>query len=325
MRQVAIYGKDGIGMSAAAMSFNAGLGETGEKIMNAGCDPIPNSSQFAYGGSARKAAPDNLRGDEENREPEIKGQIDFMYNIIKMHNEVKNINISLEKLYPITVIDDGYFFVFDKNEKGDKYELMRKVQTSIVVSSEILTAFHLNFYDNKPSVVISKNMLMNSGNYILVLHEFVHCFQLDNGAIEIRNGLSIHNQKIANNYNWEVDFPFPFKNQYFIDKTTELSACFSKGNYDYTEVYRNCMRAYLHKAEYEYLIWQEWKEGYARYVENLIRKELRLQLNSNILIPPFGKVHLFEIGSKYIEMLLEKEKGFNDDIVKLFHKMFFFE
>jgi len=323
MRQVAIYGKDGIGMSAAAMNFTAGLGETGEKTIDAGCDPISNSSQFAYGGSARKTAPDTLRGEGEN--PDIKGQAAFMDSIIKMHNAVKNIHVSLEKLYPITIIDDGWFYVFDKNENGDKYEFMRKVKTSIVVFSEILTAFHLNFYDMKPSVVISKNMLGNPGNNILVLHEFVHCFQLENGAVEIRNGLSIHNQKIANNYNWEVDFPFPFKNQYFIDKTTELSACFAKGNYDYTEVYRNCMRAYLHKAEYEYLIWQEWKEGYARYVENLIRKELRLQLNSNILIPPFGKVHLFEIGSKYIEILVEKEKGFNDDIVKLFHKMFFFE
>jgi hypothetical protein len=325
MRQAAIYGMDGIGRPAATRNFTAGLGEAGGKIMIAGFDPQADSSQLAYGGSARKTAPDTLRGEEENKEPDIKWQVDFMYNIIKMHNRVKNIHVSLEKLYPITVIDDGWFYVFDKNENGDKYEFMRKVKTSVVVASDILTAFHLNFYDMKPSVVISKNMLGNPGNYILVLHEFVHCFQLENGAVEIRNGLSIQKQIIANNYNWEVDFPFPFKNQFFVDKTVELAGCFAKGNYDYAEVYRNCMRAYLHKAEYEFMIWQEWKEGFARYVENLIRKELKLQLNGNILIPPFGKVHFYEIGSKFIETLVEKEKGFNDNIVKLFHRMFVFE
>jgi len=250
-------------------------------------------------------------------------QTAFLDNIIKMHDIVKNIHASLEKLYPITVINDGYFFVFDKNEAGDKYEFRRKVETSVAVPGNILTAFHLDFYDMRPSVVISKDMLGNPGNFILVLHEFVHCFQLENGAVEIRNGLSIQKQEmVKNNYNWEIDFPFPYSNEYFIDKTMELSDSFKKGRYEKIVIYRNCMRTYFHKAEYEYMIWQQWKEGFARYVENLIRKELGLQLNGNILRPPFGKVHFYEIGSKYIEMLLGKEDGLNDNIVKIFYKMF---
>jgi hypothetical protein len=147
-----------------------------------------------------------------------------MDNIIKMHDKVKNIHVSLEKLYPITVINDGYFYIYDKNENGDKYVFMRKVETSIVAASDILTAFNLGFYDMKPSVVISKNMLGDPGNNILVLHEFVHCYQLENGAIAIRNGLLIQKQEISkNNYNWEVDFPFPYNNQYFIDRTKMLT------------------------------------------------------------------------------------------------------
>ena len=122
-------------------------------------------------------------------------QAAFMDNVIKMHDRVKNIHVSLEKLYPITVIHKGYFYIFDKNEIGDKYEFKRKVETSVVVSGEILTAFVLDFYDLKPSVVISENMIGNPGNDILVLHEFVHCFQLENGAIEIKNGLSIQRQE----------------------------------------------------------------------------------------------------------------------------------
>jgi len=49
----------------------------------------------------------------------IERQIVFMNEIIRMHDEIKNIHVSLEKLYPITVIHNGYFFVFDINETGN--------------------------------------------------------------------------------------------------------------------------------------------------------------------------------------------------------------
>jgi len=250
-------------------------------------------------------------------------QAAFMDNVIKMHDKVKTVHVSLEKLYPITVIHNGYFYIFDKNEAGNKYEFKRKVETSVVVSGEILTAFVLDFYDLKPSVVISENMIGNLGNDILVLHEFVHCFQLENGAIEIKNGLSIQRQEMAkSNYTWEIDFSFPYSNKFFINKTEELARDFANGNYESVEVYRNCMRAYLHKDEYEYMIWQQWKEGFSRHVENLIRKELGLRLNGNILIQPFSRVHFYEIGNKYIEMLIKKDKGLDENIVKIFNKMF---
>ena len=69
------------------------------------------------------------------------------------------------------------------------------------------------------------------------------------------------------------------------------------------------------------MIWQEWKEGYARYVENLIRKSLEMQMNSNALRLPFYRVHFYEIGSKYIKILIEKEKGWDNNIVELFYRM----
>jgi len=323
MRQAAIYEKGGIGESVTAHNFRAGFGKMGKKTMLACGAHRAGSAQLVHGGPERKTVLNALRGEGEKRELFVDREIAFLENIVKVHSKVKNVHVSLGKLYPITVINDGYFYVFDISEIAHKYEFKRKVKTSIVVSGEILTAFILDFYDMKPSVVITKNMIENPGNDILVLHEFVHCFQLESGAIEIRNGLSIQMREMAkSNYSWEINFPFPYSNSYFINKTVELAGDFANGNYENVEVYRNCMRAYLHKAEYEYMIWQQWKEGFARYVENLIRKELGLLLNGNILTEPFGRVHFYEIGNKYIEMLLEKEKGLNENIVKLFYEMF---
>jgi len=252
----------------------------------------------------------------------IEKQIDLMDNIIKTHGEIKNIHLSLEKLYPITVINKGYFFVFDLNETGGRYEYKTKAVTSMSVSGEFLAAFPLDFYEMKPSAVISNNILDNQINYIFIFHEFVHCFQMENGEFDIRKDLSIEKQEMAkNNYSWELNFPFPYNDEYFIKNTAELSNYFLNGDYDsVVNNYKN-MKTYLHEIEFEYMIWQEWKEGFARYIENLIRKELGLQINADILKQPFKRAHFYEIGSKYIEMLIKNNKELSANIIKLFNKI----
>ncbi|WP_252891752.1 AAA family ATPase [Thermoclostridium stercorarium] len=44
MRQVAIYGKGGIGKSIITQNLTAGLGEMGKKVMVVGCDPKADST-----------------------------------------------------------------------------------------------------------------------------------------------------------------------------------------------------------------------------------------------------------------------------------------
>ena len=46
MRQVAIYGKGGIGKSTTTQNLTAGLGEMGKKIMIVGCDPKADSPRL---------------------------------------------------------------------------------------------------------------------------------------------------------------------------------------------------------------------------------------------------------------------------------------
>lgn len=66
MRQVAIYGKGGIGKSTTTQNLNAGLGEMGKKIMIVGCDPKADSTRLILGGLAQQTVLDTLReeGDE---------------------------------------------------------------------------------------------------------------------------------------------------------------------------------------------------------------------------------------------------------------------
>jgi nitrogenase iron protein NifH len=74
MRQVAIYGKGGIGKSTTTQNLNAGLGEMGKKIMIVGCDPKADSTRLILGGLAQDTVLDTLReeGDDIDLEQVLK-------------------------------------------------------------------------------------------------------------------------------------------------------------------------------------------------------------------------------------------------------------
>ncbi|HEX3021556.1 MAG TPA: nitrogenase iron protein [Lachnospiraceae bacterium] len=66
MRQVAIYGKGGIGKSTTTQNLTAGLGEMGKKVMIVGCDPKADSTRLVLGGLAQKTVLDTLREEGED-------------------------------------------------------------------------------------------------------------------------------------------------------------------------------------------------------------------------------------------------------------------
>jgi nitrogenase iron protein NifH len=67
-RQIAIYGKGGIGKSTTTQNLTAGLAELGRKVMVVGCDPKADSTRLLLGGLAQKTTLDTLRDIGENIE-----------------------------------------------------------------------------------------------------------------------------------------------------------------------------------------------------------------------------------------------------------------
>ncbi len=70
MRQVAIYGKGGIGKSTTTQNLTAGLAEMGKSVMVVGCDPKADSTRLILGGLAQKTVLDTLRDEGEDIELE---------------------------------------------------------------------------------------------------------------------------------------------------------------------------------------------------------------------------------------------------------------
>ncbi|MDR3593664.1 nitrogenase iron protein [Clostridium sp.] len=81
MRQVAIYGKGGIGKSTTTQNLTSALAEMGKKIMIVGCDPKADSTRLVLGGLAQKTVLDTLR--EEGDDIELDAILKAGYGGIK--------------------------------------------------------------------------------------------------------------------------------------------------------------------------------------------------------------------------------------------------
>jgi nitrogenase iron protein NifH len=61
IRQVAIYGKGGIGKSTTTQNLTAALAEAGKQILVVGCDPKADSTRLLLGGLHQKTVLDTIR------------------------------------------------------------------------------------------------------------------------------------------------------------------------------------------------------------------------------------------------------------------------
>lgn len=68
LRQVAIYGKGGIGKSTTTQNLTAGLVELGKQVMVVGCDPKADSTRLLLGGLAQRTVLDTIREEGEDVE-----------------------------------------------------------------------------------------------------------------------------------------------------------------------------------------------------------------------------------------------------------------
>ncbi|ROR28210.1 Mo-nitrogenase iron protein subunit NifH [Mobilisporobacter senegalensis] len=68
IRQIAIYGKGGIGKSTTTQNLTAGLVESGKKVMVVGCDPKADSTRLLLGGLHQRTVLDTLREEGEKIE-----------------------------------------------------------------------------------------------------------------------------------------------------------------------------------------------------------------------------------------------------------------
>jgi len=246
-----------------------------------------------------------------------------LQKIFHLHKEVKDIHFSLEKLYPIAIVEDNKFLVFDIDENKERYVFIKSHPTPMAIPKGIKAAFNLDFYDNKLAAVVSPEIFDSLEGYIFIFHEFVHCHQFYNCSLNIKNNLKVYQKSMKNeDYMWEINYPFPYDDLVYVEKTLKLENYFNNLDKNRVNKYYIDMKNYLDEVDYEYMIWQQWKEGFARYIENKIRDILGEKKNSSEIKVPFDRVSFYEIGSRYISLLLKVNPELNKSIEDLFYTMF---
>ncbi|MTI49915.1 MAG: hypothetical protein FH761_18955 [Firmicutes bacterium] len=258
-----------------------------------------------------------MNGDKCNYEKHLVS----LKKLVDLHSEIKDIDISLSKLYPVAIVENNNFIIFDFNEKLRKYFFVKKCSAPMTMPEGVKAAFDLQEYENKMAAVLSEDTFDTEKGYVFAFHEFVHCYQ---GTCEqkLKSDLGVYQDAMKKkDYMWEMQYSFPYEDKTFIEKTKALDMYFDATCEKRVNEYYEYMKNYLDCFDFEYMIWQQWKEGYARYIENKIRVIFGLEKNSQEITYPFNRVSFYEIGSRYIDFILRTKRELRGNVEGVFREM----
>jgi hypothetical protein len=247
---------------------------------------------------------------------------DGLQKVFEIQNMIEDIHPFLSKVFPIAIVEDNHFFVFDIDSSGKKYIFVKKAPTLMPIPKGVRAAFPLACYENKIACVISGEVFESAEGYVTIFHEFMHCHQWEICEPKLKQNLGVAKKAMSkNDYMWELNYPFPYDNSKFTKTYSLLLKALEENNHDDIFKYRIQLKQILSKDDFEYMVWQEWKEGFARFIENQIRCRFSIEENHYGIEKPFHRVSFYEGGSRFIEFLGKQKTKLLIDIDELFYKI----
>jgi len=239
-----------------------------------------------------------------------------LQKIFEVQNRIKDIHPFLEKVFPIAIVEDNHFYIFDIDSSGKKYIFVKEAPAPMLVPKGVRAAFPLDSYKDKIACVVSGEIFESLKGYALIFHEFIHCNQWEICELKLKQKLEIAQEPM-----WELNYPFPYGNSRFAETYSLFLKSLEKSEPDNISKYCSRLKKILSKDDFEYMIWQEWKEGFARFIENQIRCRLGIRENHRGKDEPFNRITFYEGGARFITFLGKQEPGLLTDIETLFYKM----
>lgn len=262
----------------------------------------------------------------------------FLARIFEVQDRVASLHPCLEHLYPVAVAEGNELAVYDVNSSGRRYDFVARVRVPMTLPDKIRAAFPLEDFGGRMAYVVTGDAFSTIEGYVEIFHEFVHCYQFEQCENDLKQTLGVATKARAeNDYMWEINYPFPYEDPRVCQEYSSLlellesadpwlprnSALGSQKSADYEEVSRcrKALRDTLDGYAFEYMVWQEWKEGFARYIENRIRNRLGLPLNLGGRIPPFSRVSFYAGGAALIGFLADSQPEVVRDLRHLFSRL----
>lgn len=245
--------------------------------------------------------------------------IDQLQQIFEFQATIQDIHPFLEKLFPIAIVEDGNFLIYDVEPHSQRYVLIQKAATPMPIPKGVRAAFPLESYQSRMVCVVTVEVFDHLEGYSTIFHEFIHCQQAESCEQRLKQTLEVALQaQAAHDPMWEINHPFPYAAPDFV----QLYQAFL-GDLTFSEIQkiRHHLLNNLIRQDYEYMLWQEWKEGFARAVENRVRCRLGLPENRGGKELPFSRVSFYAGGEHFIECLEKRDPALWIDIEALFEHM----
>ncbi|HEX7572518.1 MAG TPA: hypothetical protein VF514_05450 [Bacteroidota bacterium] len=243
--------------------------------------------------------------------------------LMQIQKEIKEIHPFLARLHPVAVVEGANLFIFDIDSTGTSYRFQRKEPVPFPMERGIRASFPLFSYGNRPTCIVSREVFDSLKGYATIFHEFIHCTQALTCENDLKQELHIAQAAAAaRDYSWEINHRFPYNDTVFVEAYSRLMRAL--GDRDAPALLQSGrdLKHRLAQDDYEYMVWVEWKEGFARYIENKIRLRYNLQPNLAGREQPFDRVTFYYGGERIMTYLAAQHGGIFPHVKELFGEMF---
>ena len=248
-------------------------------------------------------------------EPEI-GPLNRLFGL---RETVRDIHPVFAKLYPVAVAKNKTLRIFVPDEPTRTYVLSKTVPEPFPIPKGIRAAFPLEALDGASACVVTPEVFDQADGFVFILHEFVHCAQGATVEPKLKGELGIYRKAMEKkDYSWELQHPFPYEDLRFVAAYTAMFEALKAGNNASVRRSRKELASLLSTDDFDYMTWQEWKEGLARHLENAIRARLKLPANDAGLGRPFTRVTFYAGGDRLIGWLARSDPSIAADLEKTF-------
>ena len=97
--------------------------------------------------------------------------------VLDLQHEIADIHPLPERAFPIALVEEGRFHIYDLDASGRRYEYVHRAPTPMPVPQGVCAAFPLACYGDRPACVVSVDVFDTLDGYVTIFHEFVHCQQ----------------------------------------------------------------------------------------------------------------------------------------------------
>ncbi len=241
--------------------------------------------------------------------------------IFELHGMTKQIHPALENVYPVAIAEEGQFFIFEP-AVDNKYHFVKQTAITSPVLVGIRAAFPLQENDNKMTCIVTGEVFDSLDGYAIIFHEFVHCAEFATVELKLKENLEIYKRAMEQkDWMWELNYPFPYTKKEFTEAYASLLSTRMQNDLEAAKEIRKNLRLLLSKEEYSYMSWVEWKEGFARWVENKVRNKFNIKENHAGGIEPFDRVTFYKVGSQLIELIFNSNPQVVPDLEKLYESI----